>query len=339
VAVQSYRPSRPVHPKLDVLGLGPDAETVYAVMVGQPRCRVSDLVIRTGMAEARVRAALDELADLTFVRPSGESPDGLRVVGPQVAMDVLVRRQEADLARRIEQLAASKAVAAEVVAALGDTVVDILERLDGVDAVEARLEALAAATEQECLSVLSGGAQSARSMELSRPVDEDSLRRGIRMRTLYQDSLRNDAPTFAYARWLVDNGGEVRTAPLLPPRMVIFDRRTAVVPTDGDTQAVGALCTWERGIVATLVATFEMSWTTAAPLAAGRERGTADGDLTDYERELLSLLAQGITDQAAARRLGIGLRTVRRQMSGLMDRLGAASRFEAGLKAAQRGWL
>lgn len=51
------------------------------------------------------------------------------------------------------------------------------------------------------------------------------------------------------------------------------------------------------------------------------------------------MLAAGLTDEAAAKRLGVSLRTVRRIMAGLMDRLQASSRFEAGLKAAQKGWL
>lgn len=51
------------------------------------------------------------------------------------------------------------------------------------------------------------------------------------------------------------------------------------------------------------------------------------------------MLAAGLTDEVAGRRLGISARSVRRQMAGLMERLGASSRFEAGLRAAQRGWL
>jgi DNA-binding NarL/FixJ family response regulator len=53
----------------------------------------------------------------------------------------------------------------------------------------------------------------------------------------------------------------------------------------------------------------------------------------------LKLPAQGLTDEAAAARLGVSHRTARRMMAELMERLGARSRFEAGLRAAQRGWL
>ena len=51
------------------------------------------------------------------------------------------------------------------------------------------------------------------------------------------------------------------------------------------------------------------------------------------------ILAAGTTDEAVARRLGLSRRTVQRQMQQLMRRLGADSRFQAGLQAKARGWL
>ncbi|WBO61507.1 helix-turn-helix transcriptional regulator [Streptomyces camelliae] len=327
---------------LGVLGLEPVVETVYAALLRHPRSNLSDLQAVTGLTEQEVRAALDELADRAFVRPSRDIPGGLRVVSPQVALDLMVRRQEADLARRAQELAASKAAAAEAVAAFGalapNTPVNGAERLVGMDAIEGKLEFLAKELQRECLSVMPGGAQSQASLDASRPLDADALGRGIAILTLYQESVRNDQATHDYAHWLTKNGGEVRTAPLLPPRMLIFDRETAIVPIDPADTRAGALCTREPGIVASLVAVYEQAWATAVPLGAATTRDTGTG-LTPAERELLTLLARGMTDEAAAKRLGIGLRTVRRQMATLMERLGASSRFEAGLKAAQRGWL
>nr|WP_042426794.1 helix-turn-helix transcriptional regulator [Streptacidiphilus anmyonensis] len=327
---------------LGVLGLEPAVEAVYAALLQHPQSDLAGLLTLTRLPEAGVRAALDDLADRAFVRPSRDTPGGLRVVSPQIALDLMVRRQEEDLARRAQQLAASRAAAAEAVAAFGslapNTPVDGAERLVGMDAIDAKLEVLAKELRRECLSVMPGGAQSQASLDASRPLDADALGRGIAILTLYQDSVRNDPATHAYAHWLTDNGGEVRTAPLLPPRMLIFDREVAVVPVDPADTKAGALCTREPGIVASLTAVYEQAWATAVPLGAAAPRDTGGG-LTGTERELLALLARGMTDEAAAKRLGIGLRTVRRQMAALMERLGASSRFEAGLKAAQRGWL
>src|SRR5947207_1648255 len=78
-------------------------------------------------------------------------------------------------------------------------------------------------------------------------------------------------------------------------------------------------------------------WRSARPFGEPPRR---DGNgLTGIERELLELLGRGLTDEAAARKLGVSLRTVRRMMADLTTRLGATSRFQAGMRAHQLGWL
>jgi DNA-binding NarL/FixJ family response regulator len=60
---------------------------------------------------------------------------------------------------------------------------------------------------------------------------------------------------------------------------------------------------------------------------------------TTAERELLKLLAAGATHETVAHRLDLPLRTTRRRIAALMQRLGAVSPFQAGAEAARRGWL
>ncbi|MGW4381014.1 response regulator transcription factor [Kitasatospora sp. NPDC004531] len=64
-----------------------------------------------------------------------------------------------------------------------------------------------------------------------------------------------------------------------------------------------------------------------------------DPELSPMERQLLVLLAQGLTDAAAAKRLSVSVRTERRMVAELMHRLGASSRFDAGVRAARRRWI
>lgn len=59
--------------------------------------------------------------------------------------------------------------------------------------------------------------------------------------------------------------------------------------------------------------------------------------LTRDERALLAILATGATDEAAASRLGLSSRTVRRRLRTAMDKLGATSRFQAGYMAGLGG--
>jgi DNA-binding CsgD family transcriptional regulator/sugar-specific transcriptional regulator TrmB len=327
---------------LQALGLGQDAEDLYQAMLKAPSLGIAELCERLALPEHRVRAALDELVRSTLLRESRDTPGQLRVVSPDVGLAALLRRQEADLARRQQELAESKARVAETVAEYADLQENGEEResqrLVGLDAIQGRLEILAQEMTEECLSVMSGGGHSQASLAAARPLDQAALDRGLTLRSLYQDSARNDPTTWSYARWMTEAGGQVRTAPVLPPRMLIFDRTTAVVPIDPTNTRLGALCTREPAIVAALTAVYEQAWATAVPLGTQAGADTSTG-LTPLDRELLALLGTGMTDEAASNRLGVSARTVRRQMAALMERLNATSRFEAGLKAAQKGWL
>ncbi|MEU4061135.1 helix-turn-helix transcriptional regulator [Streptomyces wedmorensis] len=327
---------------LEVLGLDADEESVYRAMLAAPPGGIGELAERLGMAESRVRDALDRLVDRDLLTPSRESAGGLRALSPEVGLELMLQRQEAELARRQEQLAQSKVAVARAVAAYADlrpnTETEQTERLVGLDAIQERLTVLARGLVEECQSIIPGGAQSQRSLDAGRPLDGAALARGVQIRAVYQDSARNDGPTLAYAQWTTERGGQVRTSPVLPPRMLIFDRRTALVPIDPRDSKLGALCTSSPGIVASLLSLFEQTWETAVPLGADHRERPEDG-ISAGDRELLRLLASGLTDEGAGKRLGISVRTVRRQMAALMERLNATSRFEAGLKAAQRGWL
>lgn len=157
------------------------------------------------------------------------------------------------------------------------------------------------------------------------------------MRSLYLDSVRNSPPSIDYANWLAENGGQVRTAPLLPVRMIIIDRRVAMLPVNGDDTAHGALVLHGHGTLTALCALFEGIWEQARPLGEVELRDARG--LTGPEREALRLLGQGLTDEAISKRLGVSPRTARRMAADLMEQLGARSRFQAGVLAAQRGWF
>jgi DNA-binding CsgD family transcriptional regulator/sugar-specific transcriptional regulator TrmB len=326
---------------VEVPGLTPVAQAVYQAMLERPGSSAAELIGLLGLPEDQVRAALDELTDLTLLRPSTRQPGVLRPVDPQVGLALLLRRQEQDLANRAQELAASKAAAAKLMAEYNRAVrasTGAGEYLTSPDAISARLEVLARNAEQEFLLVLPGGAQPQASLDAGRPLHADALGRGLRVQLLLQDSVKGDLVTLSYARWLTEQGGQVRTAVQVPPWMMIFDRRRAVVPSDPEDQGAGVMVTREHAVLAALGAIFQQSWDVAIPVGQDRAADPGSG-LTPVEKELLLLLAGGMTDESAAKRLGVSLRTIRRMMASLMERLDATSRFQAGLKAAQRGWL
>ena len=60
-------------------------------------------------------------------------------------------------------------------------------------------------------------------------------------------------------------------------------------------------------------------------------------ELTAREREVLELIARGLANDEIAERLGIASKTVRNQVSALLDKLGVASRAQAIVKAREAG--
>src|SRR5699024_8168734 len=78
-------------------------------------------------------------------------------------------------------------------------------------------------------------------------------------------------------------------------------------------------------------ALFAELWRRADPVHDG---GAAEADL-----RMLELLALGLKDEAIARHLGLGLRTIRRRVSAMMDEHGVETRFQLGLAVARRGLL
>jgi DNA-binding NarL/FixJ family response regulator len=63
----------------------------------------------------------------------------------------------------------------------------------------------------------------------------------------------------------------------------------------------------------------------------------AESDLTQREREVLGLVAEGLANKAIARRLGISEHTVKFHVAAILTKLGAGSRTEAVRLGAQRG--
>ncbi|MCX5209983.1 LuxR C-terminal-related transcriptional regulator [Kitasatospora sp. NBC_00240] len=322
------------------IGLDPFGEAVYRTMLLHPELDTQGIADRLEAPEPEVRAALDHLADLALTRPTG-AEDRWRAVNPELGLATLLARQEAEAARRQQEIERSRAAMAGLIAEYASVHAPAnqsgIELISSLGDVRDRLVQLASDAAVEVLSLAPGGPQPPQVMEASRALDLETLERGVRMRTVYQDSVRNDPATVQYARWLHGLGGAVRTLPTLPLRMILVDNATAIVPIDPEDPRKGAVLLHSPGVIAALRALFEQLWDQARPLGEPVQRGPHG--LTAQERELLRLLAEGLTDERAGQRLGVSLRTIRRMMADLMVRMDARSRFQAGIQVAALGWL
>ncbi|MEU3185751.1 DNA-binding response regulator [Streptomyces sp. NPDC006923] len=131
--------------------------------------------------------------------------------------------------------------------------------------------------------------------------------------------------------------GRVRQTDSIPFKMVLVDRAVAAVPLDLQLHYHGVLLIRDQAVVQALVRTHQTWWETGEELPTAMV--PAPGVMPGQLRPVLEALLAGLTDEAAATRLGMSSRTYSRRVGDLLTALGTTSRFRAGAEAARRGWI
>ncbi|SEE69532.1 regulatory protein, luxR family [Streptomyces sp. 2231.1] len=330
---------------LRVLGLDSGTEAVYRLMLEHPSWGVDRLVRELGQDRSAVTTALDTLADLALLRNAAAEEDTRNtplLVPPRAGLGALLDRRQDELDRTQLEIDAGRAAVADLLAdytALGRTTGAGVERFTGAEAVS-RLQAdLTAQAGSELLALVPCTAADDDPWNLDVPLHLHLLDRGVRVHILHMDSTTGSARNHEAAHRLLRAGAEIRTLPAVPLHLRLVDGASAALPLDPGDPDGGAVLLDEPGALAALRALFTHLWDTATPGTDGADV-TGDGAEQAYsprERALLRFLAEGLTDEAAARKLGISLRSERRMISSLSDRIGARSRFQLGLQAARSG--
>jgi hypothetical protein len=161
-------------------------------------------------------------------------------------------------------------------------------------------------------------------------------RPGVRIRTVSDNSLLETPGALERIKEDVVRGEQARMQPALPFKMMIFDRKAAVISLDGDRpEHAPTLLVHGGALLDALCLLFEFVWERATPIMLARgNAGAGKGDDDEFAAALLPLLSAGLNDKAIAAELGISSATLNRRMSELMRRTGTRTRFQLGWHAA-----
>jgi hypothetical protein len=154
------------------------------------------------------------------------------------------------------------------------------------------------------------------------------ISRGNVQRTLYPAAALDTPHGVQWLRSWASVGEEQRLLPEVGSEYAVFGEVGAVGLARWGELTSGYVLIRGPLLIATLTAYFDLAWQHAhtVPFVASHP-----GD-----ERLLELLGMGLKDEAIARFLGLGLRTVRRRIAALMAVHGVDTRFQLGAALATR---
>ncbi|MFD8899840.1 hypothetical protein [Streptomyces ardesiacus] len=220
--------------------------------------------------------------------------------------------------------------------------------LDDPAAVNARLQDVVGGAKREILAAQPGGPRDQALLDKAAPRDSAALDRGVVLRTVYRDTVRDHAPTAGYVATMTNRGpgrsAQYRTLPGKFERMIIVDREAAVVPdyiVAGSPPHAAWLIT-DPAAVAVLARSFDQTWMRAQPWMG--ELRTRRGDARDTigssasamdgvrttrrQREIMRNLCVGASQATVARRLGVSERKIADEVAAVKALWGVTTMSE-----------
>jgi sugar-specific transcriptional regulator TrmB len=201
-------------------------------------------------------------------------------------------------------------------------------------AIHSFLEQLVGECEEEMLTAQPQAGRDPRFLAMAALRDIELLERGVKMRTLYQHSARRSSVTHKYVAAVTERGAEVRTLDEFFNRLIVIDRRVAVIPNQEDLSV--AVAVREPAIVAYLVDIFERSWERARPFT-NRETSLMKDIAAEQRAMTMRMLIEGHSDPQSAKRLGVSPRTYAGYVADLKTEYDAATRFQLGYLMGRMG--
>ncbi|MET7830725.1 LuxR C-terminal-related transcriptional regulator [Streptomyces sp. NPDC005386] len=337
---------------LSFLGVSPDDEETYRLLLRRGGFSKADLArhLEEDTREGGAQDPQDTNRRLIELGLATETPGGLLApVSPAKAVEALVENNVGQLRDQLEGEATSSGIVDSLLGEHEKSLASSTQPLqtsgttrhiEGMASVRAAIDELTFFTRTESLTTSPTGVLSHENISHARLMDSRILRRNVHMRTLMAAPALDDPTTMDYLRELTAKGAHIRISYEPLERLIICDRAAALTPIDPAQTTKGAILTRDPGLVAALVSLFERMWQTAHDLPASDDAEDPETGLANaLQREILRSLYASEKDEIGARELGIAVRTYRKHVASIMQRLGASNRFQAALLARERGWI
>jgi DNA-binding CsgD family transcriptional regulator len=321
---------------LSVFAISGDAEELYRRILRSGPSRLAPFAAELGWSLSLATEALESLIAAGLVR---ETADGLVMVEhPRSALERLVGNEEAKLDLRRRELADARASIGKFTAehrATGSSGWAVTQ-----PAWETVSAPMADNMVEHTLRSTSGPVRtSIRRLEAGFGMDTEAARAGRaaleggrERKAIYPLGALEDPAGRRWAQSWAGIGEQQRFSQAPPSEFGIYGGEVVLAVARWRATASDYVIIRDPMLISAFTALFDYAWALSIPMPGTRPDIAAD-------QQLLSLLASGFKDEAIARHLGWGVRTVRRRVARMMDELGADTRFQLGAAVSSRGML
>ncbi|MFF9642677.1 hypothetical protein [Kitasatospora aureofaciens] len=302
--------------------LSPGARTLYLkALAGEGR------LVRAACTQEE-NEALQELLAIGLLISDNDEPGSLFAVDPEklaASLSLTWQRQALDLLARAVSIPGELTDLAEAFHT-PDQSGGPIEYVQGRALINQRLQQAMASGMTEGLAMQPGGPRPSEMLTSFLKRDLDIIRTGASMRSIYNASTRYHQPTRDYVATLAKEGWQFRTLDEPYTRLLIFDRRLAVIPVAGDNLAAFIHDAAVINYLAEEV--FERNWSRALDFEG--DRTVPQQVVSQLRHTVIDLLLAGTNHRVIARRLGISERTLARHIAEMREEYNVDSLFQLG---------
>jgi DNA-binding CsgD family transcriptional regulator len=318
---------------LTVLGATAAEDSVYRLLATVVSASEDEIADATGLSRAEVKAALESLLERRLADRLDETPTRFVAASPAI-IEPMIAERLADL--RAAQQALDGLASKHRANSLARTAGGVFEIVRGKDALRRRSRRLVQSAQSELLCLVK------EPFIVFQPGEGLDPAESVQNRVVYETPVLTHPGFMEQLRGDRASPDEARVHAKLPIKALAVDRSEALVPLARHDATPVGLVVRESAVLDALLTLFEYVWSTAIPLhvhdATGGD-GETPSDLSADDRELMSLLLAGLSDEAIAMNRGLSVRTVQRKVHALMDLANVQTRMQLAWEAARREWV
>lgn len=325
-----------MNPQRSTIDLGDEAQVLYRHILRRAPATIEEHAAELGWTRTKAARHLADLEALRLIHLI----EGARIQAedPRLTLGRLLEMEEADLSSRRQHLIDVRQSIETYESdfrrgtQLSGPRTPPWERVPASD-VPAAIERLARASHGPVLQVTSTLAGGPGHLKAVKELRAELLAGSREQRSVFPLSVLEDLHWREFAEARSAAGEQQRYLEDVPLDFIVFGDQGVLLADEEEplVRTPDMLLVRAPNMRSMFEALFAELWRRADPVH--------DGAAAAADVRVLELLGLGFKDEAIARHVGLGLRTVRRRISTLMDEHGVDTRFQLGVAVCRRGIL